>query len=155
MLAHLEHLNFTTLLEHLDRLHVGLLHSLDCNLLSRFQVRTKLDQTELTFTKSVRKLVKLIDIREIDGIEKFLMPVRLDLGRGEVQNSRLIGRKDNFYRIVKSVRVRVFLRLQLFDERSRQAVHHAEVVVLLISVTEYLITAENCEVLLKPIGLGL
>ena len=68
VLAHLEHLDFTTLLEHFDRLHVGLFHSLDCNLLARFQVRTKLHQTELPLTKSVRQLVIFIDIREVDGV---------------------------------------------------------------------------------------
>jgi hypothetical protein len=87
VLTHFEHLDLATLLKDLDRFHVNLLDNLDCRLLTSLDVRTKSHHTELAFSESGAKLVKLRNVCEIDRVQKFLQPNTLDLGRVEIEDS--------------------------------------------------------------------
>jgi len=139
VLTHLKHLYLAALLKHLDRLHVGFFDDLDCCLLTSLYVCTKCYETELPFAKSVAKLVKLTYVCEVDRSLQFFQPNFLELGRVKIEDARLVGRKYNLDRIVQFIRIRIFLGGVFFDECPSKAVHHSELSVLLITVTEYLV----------------
>ena len=62
VLTHLEHLDFTTLLEHLNMRHVLLFHLLNRHFFARLLVLAQLHQAKLTLAQCLVKSVELEDI---------------------------------------------------------------------------------------------
>jgi hypothetical protein len=151
VLTHFEHLDLATLLKDLDRFHVGLLDNLDCHLLASFDMRTKSNQAELAFSESGAKLVKLRNVCKIYRIQEFLQPNTLDLGRVEIEDSRLVGRKNDLDRVEKFFRVGVLFGRDFLYERSSKTVHHSKLIVLLVAVAEDLIATKHGVVFFKSI----
>ena len=87
MLAHLEHLDLSSLLEDLNRLHVELLDSLDGHVIASILVSCKRNHAELTFTKLLAHLVVVKQVGEPDGAHQLLGPVLLLLLGIEVENA--------------------------------------------------------------------
>ena len=79
MLAHLEHFNLTSLLEHLDVSHVLLLHLFNGYFLACLFVRGKLYQSKLTLAQSLVKGVKVENVRVPHRVLEPADPLRLVL----------------------------------------------------------------------------
>ncbi len=75
MLAHFENLDFSPLLVHFNRLHVCLLHGLDCHLSLGDFVLSQLDHTKLTFAKDFAKLIEVEQIDEATGFDQMFVPL--------------------------------------------------------------------------------
>ena len=155
MLAHLENLDLSSLLEHFDWLHVRFLDSLDGSLSSSHFMCGELDQAKLTFAKSLAKLIEVKEVCKAHGLEKHLHPLFLLLLRAEVQYAGLVGRQNDLDRIEHSVSLRALLLSDFFYKSASQAVHDAALGVRSIPVAEDLVAIQDSPVLLEPISLGL
>ena len=92
MLAHLEHFNLTSLLEHLDVSHVLLLHLFNGYFLACLFVSGKLYQSKLTLAQSLVKRVEVKNVRVPHRVLEPADPLRLVLNFREEDQARLIGR---------------------------------------------------------------
>ena len=68
MLRHLEHIDLAPLLVDLDGLHVFLVNRLDRDFLPRFGVRGQLDETELSLTQIIFKIVVIEQVGVADHL---------------------------------------------------------------------------------------
>ena len=155
MLAHLEHLDLSSLLEDFNRLHVELLDSLDGHVIASILVSCKRNHAELTFTKLLANLVVVKQVGEPDGAHQLLGPVLLLLLGVEVENARLAGRKDDLDRIESPIGLWTDLLLDLLHEGAGKAVHHAALHILLTPIAEDLVAIQNSPMFLEAISLGL
>ena len=87
MLTHLENFDLTTLLEHLDRLHVSLLDCLDRSLRAINLVGGQLHHAELTFPKSLTQLEEVEQIGESHSFQKHIGPLLLFLLTVEIEDT--------------------------------------------------------------------
>ena len=90
MLAHLEHLNLSSLLEHFDFGHVFLFDLLDSSFSILLFVRSKLDEAELTLAKGFLQSIVLRYVRVAHGLAKPFDPLQLILLLCEKHESRLV-----------------------------------------------------------------
>ena len=79
MLAHLEHLNFSPLLEDLNVSHVLFLDLLDGDLLRCLLVQCKLDEAELALAESLVECVVLEHVRVAHSLLQPVFPLLLVL----------------------------------------------------------------------------
>ena len=70
VLAHLQHFDFSTLLEDLNWLHVLLFHRLDSHLLFCNFVRGQFDQPELPLAQRSSQIVVIEQVGEAHGFEQ-------------------------------------------------------------------------------------
>lgn len=96
MLAHLEDLDFSALLEHLNMGHVFFLDLLDGDLQTCAFVSAQLDQSELALAQSFFKFVVVKDVGVAHSLLKSLNPQSLFLLSVKINNSRFVGRDRNF-----------------------------------------------------------
>lgn len=134
VLAHLQHFDFSALLENLDRLHIGFGDGLDSDLPAITFMLGKLNHTKLTFTKVRGEIVVLIDVELANDLANGLDPLLLVLSRLEVQDSRFVGWQDYLHRVEVVPGVRVHLWLALLDESTRETMHHSLICVTLLTV---------------------
>lgn len=134
MLTHFEDLYLFPLLEHLDLLHVGLLHCLYRNLLSSLLVHGKFDHTELTLAKDFIKLVEVKEIREATRNQKDPEPFFGSRNVSKVEDARFVWRQDYFDRVEINSCVWAFLLTDLLDEGAGKTVHHTMLLVSLVSI---------------------
>jgi len=87
MLAHLEHLDLSPLLEDLNRLHVGLVDGLNRDLAAFPLVLRQLDHAKLTLAKVVEQVVVVVYVELADDLADGFDPARLRLLILEVQDT--------------------------------------------------------------------
>jgi hypothetical protein len=92
MLAHLQHLDFSSLLVNFDLLHVCLFHHFDRCFHSCLFVSRQLDQPKLTFAQGWTQIVKVKNIAVAHRLLQLFFPLIHDFQIVEVQNARFVGR---------------------------------------------------------------
>ena len=155
MLAHLEHLDLTTLLEDLNWLHVELLDRLDGHVLGSILVSCKHNHSELTLAKLLAHFVVVKQVGKADGAHQLLRPILLLLLAIEVQNARLARRKDDLDRIQSPIGLWTYLILNLLHKRAGKAMHHAALQILLAPIAEHLVAIQDGPMFFEAISLGL
>ena len=99
VLAHLEHFDFTPLLEDLNMGHVLLLDLLDGDLLRRLLVQCELDEAELALSERLVERVVLEHVRVAHGLLQPVFPLLLVLELREEDQTRFIWRDNQLDRV--------------------------------------------------------
>ena len=122
VLTHFEDLNLTSLKFNILNRHLLLGHNLDCHRLPRLFVKGRLDETKLTFSKSLFDLIEIEDIGVSDNLFDCCHPSLLLSAVREVVGSGLVWREDQLERIENGCAVELLLSL-VFDEDTNQTMH--------------------------------
>lgn len=155
VLAHFEDLDLTALLEDFDRLHVGLLDRLDCDMRSGHLVLSLLDKAKLAFAESLAKLIEVEQVSEAHSLQQHLHPALLLVHRVEVQDAGLVRWQHDFNWIEGAIGLRAALLRNLFHKCTGETVHYPAAIVSSATVAENFVSVEHRPVLLESIGFGL
>ena len=103
MLAHLQHLYLSALLEHLNVRHVLFFHLLYRYLFISKFMGCQLHKPELTFTQCFFQIVEVKYITVAHCSHQSFFPLKPVVLRIEVEDARLVGRDHHFQRVVLNV----------------------------------------------------
>jgi len=80
VLTHFKHVYFSSLLIYFNWFHIFFVHSLNRHLLSSFLVRSQFDESKLSFSQVLFKIVKIKQVGVANNLFKMLNPSVLHVG---------------------------------------------------------------------------